>query len=473
MLISEATAFEAENLRDIAGLICQNMVHLNPKAAVTYRPYAHPQFVSRELAGFIKVDLEKIFVDAENGASSYVRITLLSQYPTRATFTVRGAQKIHINGIWRSFDADEAQFTCVLQEKNDIVFLCTKTDKHFGVEYMVSYPYYTLQWTSDYIVWVRDSSPIAEYAGEQGFSVSELLHGDVQPEDCSLVYPLPSVDDTEVDLHTFYKGAAGNFAASYSCVKEDGIIKLVADTVYTTVYRNGEKIEGLSFAVCRNDEIIVVSEKHENWGFTCETNELLYLPFVTSARKKGLHWLHIGTFDSNICPQFDLETPYQTADGEVFWRFTAEDTYLRPYLDTSFFGQWFYGLMVAQYGLLKAGEFNQRYEDYFRDSTEILARFFRYMKYDTKAFGDAAFLKRSIHTDNLDAIGTIGMNLYELYLREEDETLKTKIYDVLNALAKDAMNKSQGCRTTLIVAFRFCGRMIPICRVHSLRAWVP
>lgn len=43
----------------------------------------------------------------------------------------------------------------------------------------------------------------------------------------------------------------------------------------------------------------------------------------------------------------------------------TKKTYLRPYLDTSLFGQWFYGIMVALNGLMNARDVSEEYYSYF------------------------------------------------------------------------------------------------------------
>lgn len=87
--------------------------------------------------------------------------------------------------------------------------------------------------------------------------------------------------------------------------------------------------------------------------------------------------------------------------------------------------------MVGQYGLLKASEFDKKYYDYFYGSMKILADYYQYMQYDAEQFGDATFLKRSIRKDDLDSIGTIGMNLCELYNRETDEEQSKAILSLI------------------------------------------
>mgnify|MGYP004697090021 CR=1 FL=1 len=96
-------------------------------------------------------------------------------------------------------------------------------------------------------------------------------------------------------------------------------------------------------------------------------------------------------------------------------RTMVKDVFLRPYLDTCFFGQWFYALMVGNYGLLQAAEYLGRddWKDYVLASLQIPVQYYEYQKRDKAFFGESTFLQRAMELDNLDAIGAMGMCLAE------------------------------------------------------------
>lgn len=446
MIIPNDLTTNPDSLKEVMDLICNNMITLNPQENIVYRPYKKPNFIKRELGKQIRFDLNELFETAQPGDYTYVNVSLLSQCDARVAITVEGVEQISINGNWHSCTPQKYILSTTLQKGyNDVVFKCRKSTHNFEMSYMVSYPCYTFLWTCDYILWVRDTSPLACYKDEQGFSVTELVtkNESKAPDDCKLVWPSTPNDDSTIDFSKIYADTYGKYAISYTLVKEDGFFKLDALANYTTVYMNDIKQDAFSFPVKAGDKLFVISEKNDaQWGFTCYSNNLLHLPFVTSNRTHGNHWIHIGLFDSDILPTFSLETLYENAEHKpTFWRFTEADTYLRPYLDTSFFGQWFYGLMVAINGLLNASAHSNEYYSYFENHMNILVKFYRYMQHDAQMFGDSTFLKRSIHTDDLDSIGTIGMNLYEFYIRQTDEDVKSEIRYILERLAECVFTK--------------------------------
>ena len=111
---------------------------------------------------------------------------------------------------------------------------------------------------------------------------------------------------------------------------------------------------------------------------------------------------------------------------------------MRPYMDTCFYSQWFYALMVGHFGLLKAGRALDRgdYTDYFAESMQTLARFRDYMHYELETFGQTTFIQKGMALGDLDSIGTMGMNMCELYkLTSSPESLEC--IEILEKAAKE------------------------------------
>lgn len=167
-----------ENLKDIAGVICRNIIALNPAKSVVYRPYFKEKFVKRELGAFVKINLNEFFGNVKKGDYCYVEANLLCQCDTMVLLTVKGAEEVWVNGIKKEYVDDESHISAPFRKNdNSLVFKCCKDDENFGVEYMVSYPCYPWLWTCDYILWVRDSFPVCEYVGEQGlFPLNLVMH---------------------------------------------------------------------------------------------------------------------------------------------------------------------------------------------------------------------------------------------------------------------------------------------------------
>ena len=429
-------------------VICDNVMKTRPAEQVVYRPYIKPDFAQRNLRKGIKIDLGKYYQNALSGDYAYVYVNIRSQYTTKVMLTAKGASAYIINNRENVFkeenknkyaDGYYSEVIEVSEGDNELILKCVCADNSFFLDYIIGHIFYPQFWTSDYLLWERDTVGYGEYRYEQGFSLSELIRsGDNKRfKECSIVYPADSSDDRIIDLGKIYNSSKGKYIIAYTICKNDGNINIKSDFEYE-IYVNGKKQNTAK----TGDEVYIVFENKKGCRFESLCNENLHLPFVTHNRKRGMHWLLLGTLDSTKDFSFGLTKVYTNAYGErSFWRFADSVSYLRPYLDTSFYGQWFYGLMVGQYGLLRASEFDKKYYDYFYGSMKILADYYQYMQYDAEKFGDAAFLKRSIKKDDLDSIGTIGMNLCELYNREDDEKSREAIRSLIIELG-DCIDKN-------------------------------
>jgi len=454
---------DRKHLKSMVKLICNNMLNTRPEKNIEYRPYIKPKFVERSIRSGVIVNLGMFFDEYACGDYAYVSTDVLSQDNSLVAMSIKNVSKMWVNGeLWKIPEKDIAYTKVTVElEKgyNHVVFKCVAHENSFDMEYTIGHVCYPWLWICDYLLWVKDTVPMGIYEGEQGLTVSELVKkGESKNfEDCKTEYPQNPSDDNIIDFNALYGNDNGEYAISYTCVKEDGILNFEGENL--TVFKNNIKCETKCEAK-KGDQIYIVSRRSDGkWGFECKSNDILHLPFLSSKRRCGTHWIHIGAFDDDKPPVFSLDTLYKTADGKsTYWRFTEKDVYLRPYLDTSFFGQWFYGLMVGEYGLMRAGEFFEKYYSYFKKSMGVMIDYYEYMQYDCMMFGSPTFLKRSIMKEDLDSIGTIGMNLCEIYNTETDEKRKEKIMVILQDLIKGMysniprMDDESFCRKTVVWA---------------------
>lgn len=424
--------------------IADRMLETRPRDEVKMRPYIRAEFVSKTLRRGIHIDLSKYYTDAQNGDYAYVCVNLKCQHTSKVALTVKGAVSFTVNG--ENYDVngkysfktskDGEIFHIELNEGDNLaVFKCVCENHTFGLCYNCAHIYWPEYWTCDYLLWVRDTIPMEEYKEEQGFCISELINvGKIKEyADCGISFPKPSYSDGVIDFEKIYGDESGKYALAYSVADCVGILK-IKPLSNCTVYINNIKTE--NYSLKKGDEIKIVCERTGGkWGFECLSEDILSCPNVVHNRKNGCAWLLLGSFDSEDCPNVQFKEPYKNADEKMtFWRFADGISYLRPYLDTSFFGQWFYAIMVGELGLLYCSKYKKEYENYFCDSMRILYEYYEYMQYDAKLFGDTPFLKRSVRKGDLDSIGTIGTNLCELYVREADKREKQKIMRVLESL---------------------------------------
>ncbi len=429
-------------ISEIIKLVTNNMISQRSKKEIDYRPYIRVPFITRTVREHINIKLDEFFGKYCEGDYAYVSVSILSQSYSMASIVFDGAEEIYVNGICYS----EQDFSmlramkqlCVNLDEgyNEIVFKCVAKRDSFSMKYIVGHVFYPDLWTCDYLYWVRDCIPVDEYKGEQGAAISELIKkgNEKSFEECETVYPKPSSDDSIINLSELYGAETGNYAMSLSYAKCEGELEIIPKGGMK-IYINGEFCDSCS--VKAGDEICIISERSgDKWGFECKSNDMLHIPFIVSERKNGIHWIHIGSFDDDTPKPVQFKDTYINVCNETtFWRFSDKNTYLRPYLDTSFYGQWFYGLMIGEYGLLRASEIDDKYYSYFEESMCILADYYHYMQYDGKMFGTSTFLKRSVEAEDLDSIGTICMNLYELFIRTKDEDRRARIKSIMQCMA--------------------------------------
>lgn len=113
--------------------------------------------------------------------------------------------------------------------------------------------------------------------------------------------------------------------------------------------------------------------------YVTEIGDLLFIPFAPEQ-------------------EIQFERPYPLGNYEHgFWRMPQRETYIRPYRDGIFFGQWFYAVQVGLHGLMYAAKLtgNRDQLDYYLDSIQTMADYFYYKDWDKEQFGDPTLTPRA------------------------------------------------------------------------------
>lgn len=179
--------------------------------------------------------------------------------------------------------------------------------------------------------------------------------------------------------------------------------------------------------------LLIKCVKEEEWGFEAVCDGSYALLETDGADCPDLQWIWVGPFgreseglDYPYGPEFDLsfQKPYiSVCAGSIYWQFLRKDTYLKQYLHSAFFGQWFYAIMVGHYGMLQTANVLNKTEfyDYFCDSIANLCKHREYGKLDNKRAGYSTYMANGGRVlDRLDPIGTIGINVAEYYMMTND-----------------------------------------------------
>lgn len=421
-----------KDMKEAMTIIGDNMIETRPRGELKYLPYRkNDVYMDQIILGPRKVDLKKLYPEAKPGNVVYVGTILdsVAEYDARLNM-VGNVKAIYNNEVIYDYEdtpGDTKRGGCPIHLKkgeNPILFMvrCEEEDK-FEFEFMPSVRIYWM-WAKDYILHVRATSPIECFAHEDGVGISALYEKEAE-FDGEYVYPTIEEKGNEIRFDKIYPDAEGVCAYAVTVALKNAKLSLNTYS-QAKVMVNGEVVVPSQFKVKRGDTILVKSLKGVKWGFSFEEDAPVGIPFLESERTTGDKWLTLGTFGKEYCmeipygPELNMQfnCPYITEGWKkTFWKLNTANDYIRPYMDTCFYSQWFYALMVGHFGLLQSAKVldNSEYLEYFVDSMQNMAEFYDYMHYEFEEFGQTTFIQKGMMLDDLDSIGTMGMNMCELY----------------------------------------------------------
>lgn len=439
--------------------ILKHMLDTRPQKEVVYRAFQYcPAVRQRKIQRAVEVDLYKLFPKSKKGDYSLSRFNIMAENDADLVFCISGDAEVILNGEKiRENGITEYEILPIKLEKgiNSFSVRAQNTGERFGFDFCISVSRYPNLWADDYLFSARPCIPTNGFEGQTGIEISGLFSENISKE---IVFPreyLPE-DRTVVD----FNGAQGNCAYALSYVR--GKVRLCHSSPIKVFSRNNELYySNKGEFVCEFDKqtpILIKCIKGESdWGFVAEITGEAEIPFVeASAEKNGLQWLRLEGFfaENNVLhtcfppeQEIQFERPYYiTNKDKIFWKFNKKDTFLRPTLDSIFFGQWFYAIMIGLRGLKEASETFNYYEglEYYKNSIKIMLKYYELMKYDSELFDKASFLARSVQLDNLDAIGTIGVNIAEYYKMTNDHDALPVLQDLINALMNNIPRFNDG-----------------------------
>lgn len=426
--------------KEILKTIIDNMIKTRPESEVYLKPYYNPGgLISKNYAGgILRVDLKKLFPDSKKGDFVYFKTNVYTTCRHDISVCVSGDADVYYRGeLIAESRSDRLSVSNAKTEsgENELIIKVYANDSDFEFSLAVSPPPFPGNWSNDYLMWNRITSPVYDFSGEEGFIISPLMTSDNDKwngED--RVYPSEEKNDDIIDFSDLYGIHKDKYAIALSFCKSEGKLEIECSR-NTQIYVNG-MLADYGYVLKPGDRIAVVSKCDENgWGFKSHCNDILDVRQITKTNRKYAHWLILGYFDDDSNKdKIVFDDVYFNSDGKrTFWRFAEKNTYLRPYLNTCFFGQWYYALMVGHYGILNAAEvLGDKYLEYFKKSMSVLVTYFDYMRYEKDIFAEPSFLSKSWYLDNFDSIGSIGMNLCEYYEITGDK----KAVDIIKLLAQ-------------------------------------
>lgn len=447
-------------------IVLNRMFEANPSTSPQFRPFMPQRAVTQSmLFGSEVVDLKKVYGSVYEGDRAYAVFCIDAIYEKNVYISLRDNSALFVNGkkLWDGSGEGKFRFFEIVvggKCNTEVIIESVCKNGKFGFEYSLTTPEYQYMWTKDYNFCMRKCFPQGEYFGEEGIAFSRKFSA-METEQAEAfvkgkreyVYPTPTKDNLRKDMGRLYRFKTGNTAYAVTYAARDGS-KEIAALSPTEVFINKKPVlilcsgEKAMLRHEQGDEILVRSEREGvEWGFYAD-DEGLSLPFLRTGRKYGACWLMIGAFcGRNFAVEESVRLDRVYFDSErqaAYFRFPDGRSFLRPYQNTCLFGQWYYAVMCCHFGILKVAlNFGkEECRHFFLESMKILSRYFDYAKYDKEQFHiDPSILPRSTELNNLDNIGTVGLNAAEAYLMTGEAQFKSlamELAEVLNDVPRSA-----------------------------------
>lgn len=455
--IRDVTTSNAEILRKIYDHM---MEHRRP-GVVEYRPFTY--FKQLDVVHKAGTDFREIFADYKPGDFAFLTFDADGLFEKEMTVNVVGNRcaEVYVNGeripVRESeFQGKEALDADVIfrKGKNRILVKVIADETSFEA-YIRLFIGGTRMGAGGYVYSTRPYVDMDGYRRQHAMSFSRLYKKDEEIDalqgEIDWIFPVKP-EQTKDKKFDFNELCAGQGKAAYVYTECRGRMRIEHDSPIK-IFSGGKLLYRSVDAGVYEEEykeftsLLIKSVKGEGkWGFCATVHGENRLEFVTGADCPDLQWLWAGPFGREAEPfdylysperRLDFKEPMPSACGKtVYWRFYRKDTYLRQYLQSVFWGQWFYAIMVGLEGMRQAAmklEINEFY-DYFISFVGTICSHRDYAKHDTAVLGYASYMPSSARFDNLDAIGTFGINISEYYLMTGDTKAKVLLETLANSM---------------------------------------
>ena len=432
---------KTQDPKEVAETILSNSMRTRKREAVTYRPFkANDAIYYEDTLSWQNVDFGKIYPSAKDGDGAYIEFNIICVADEEILLNVSRNTCVYYNGkmIFTAQDkydgmTDMEHLKIFVRKngENNVKIFCRKNSGRFSLRFLISVIRYPFMWANDYLFWARAVIPeTREY--EEGVYVSDLIEGDFD----ELPHICRNEDGSEryFDFNLLY--GKGNVCYIYTEAQKDGEITFCGNI--KRLFIDGQEVKREeNIAVKAGNRILACFEKNRDEFSGDIISGCIGLDFITSSRKSVTDKICLGPFQEEQADAahfgYDMSVVYENEYGEkLYWRF-SDGSHLRIYLDSIFFGQWFYALMVGLYGLRSAGAVfgNAEAKEYFAENMSFMAKHFEYIRYEAERFIMPTFMPRIAKNDVLDNLGTMGMNFADAYSASNEKEL----LDVINYIA--------------------------------------
>ena len=429
--------------REILQALYSHAMKYRAEEKLSYRPALVSPYI--DVVNNPGVDFGDIYKGYEEGDYAYFSCYMDGIYEREMLISVKGTgiAEVFFNGTKQTLVSgprNSLETTVTFRKgKNYLLVRVTASKEGFAVYARPVVPKVRV-WPAGYVYYTRMYIESEGYVGQELIRFSRLYRkseNDLQVQDDNIEWVFPIKPKQSENKCFDFNQLCGKGNASYVYTFLQGRITITHDSPLKLYAEKKEIYSAQKGCFTRtfdqNTPLLIKSGKFENeWGFQALVEGETSLPNIEGADCPDLQWLWVGPFGREgdsmeypYAPEVNLqfERPYQSiSEGNIYWQFYRPDTYLKQYLQSAFFGQWLYAPMVGLYGMKQAAEVLkiQEFTEYFMAGIKLLCIHRDYAEYDNKRSGFPSYLYGGLFLDNLDSIGTIGINVAEYYLMTGD-----------------------------------------------------
>lgn len=442
---SHSVCEECSTTEEILERIFDHALITRKRATLSYRPHT----VTKEIDMQQKsgVNFEDFYPDFAEGDSAWMLSLMDGMFERDMLINVRTNcdTELYFNGERQSAvpapDGTDDYFVRFRTGQNRLLIKATARAEGFAVYVAPLVPELRYGTGGDYAYCTWQYIEKEGFRLQAGYELSRLYQAgsSVPPEESAIDWVYPQMPPQSNEKTFSFQTLCGEGYCAYAYTYVQGTVRLRHDCPMKIFSEGRELYCSENGEFCESFDIptpllIKTVKKGDNWGFFAETDGQHSLPFVDGADCPDLQWLWVGPFgrsDEGIhypyAPEKNLqfEKPYPSIwQGMVYWHCYRNNTYLKQYLHSAFFGQWFYAIMVGHYGMLQAAKKLGKisFYEYFTDSIRNLCAHREYGAYDNAMSGYSTYMANGgRRLTALDPIGTIGINVSEYYMMTGDE----------------------------------------------------
>jgi len=440
----------AETVKNVIDLVMKKAFHERKRGEVAYYPYTPNPAYEPYWPGF---DFGKVLDQWQEGDVAYVAAKMPGPFERDMVIVPTGDSEVWFNGETPDYYmiGDKRAFPVRFLEGENLLIIKHRAEaERFKFELYIGTPQMPVSWPGGYLYKTRPMVPFAECFEMEGFAWSRAYGAEEEKPGFSLeeIQWAGPRQPAQPENICFDFASRTDYDVACGVSWGNGDIQIDHESTIC-VYANGEVVyekETGSFRYSAEEETLFVVEAkrtEQGFGFAVKAGEFRVPLYETE--HKDLAWLWLAGVPE-VGREVQFKKPYTRVDGsKTFFAYYRQNTYIRPYLNTTFFGQWFYAMMVGHYGMLKmAQRLNMpEYVEYFKDSMGVICDYYEYARYDSKMFGHATFLGTAGRLDNLDAIGTMGMNVWE-YVQLDGEGSDQGLLTLLEKSLENVPHTEEG-----------------------------